>query len=980
MMCKRVVCSVVFIALGFTQVGVSGDIPDLAAWWALDDGAGTTAVDSSGNGHDGVTFGDPAWVAGIHGGALEFDGADDRVEMPGTSLAEGFPCFEGEVSWAIWFKTPGGARGTLIAQDPPGGAHVSGNRQLNVEDTGFLRIRANSVGPLNSYNSSMAVNDDEWHHAAVTIAFEPIGTNDSMKVYIDGDLSSGYELDTVDINGRMAASTDFVFMLGYNAGAPFLGSIDDVAVFGRALSADEVLQVMAGRSVELASGASPGDGATDVLRDTVLTWNAGEFAAEHDVYVGMAFGDVNDATTNDAAYQGRQDQTSFDPGILALGETYFWRVDEVNAAPDSTVFKGDTWRFTVEPVSYALPIGAVSVTASSMTDSQDPNNTVNGSGLDENDAHSDLIQDMWISAMDDAEPSIEFEFETLQKLDKVLVWNHNSQSEAILGFGTREALIAYSQDGETWSELGTVEIAQASGGVGYTGVEVPLDGIVARIVKVTCLSNWSILPAVTQKGLSEVRFFAVPVYAREPQPDDGVTTSGTDITLQWRPGRQAVSHDVLLSSDPGAIQDGSAVIGTSGENQYQTDPLDYATTYYWQIIEVNEAAAPTAYPGDVWSFTTPGYAVIDDFEKYADQEFLEIWAFWADGFDDPDNGSLVGIGNIGERTIVHGGSQSMPVQFNNNTTAVAEVTLSLDSQNWGASNIQSLSLFVHGDVDNTGQLYLKINDTQIDYAGLPDVLQRAQWVSWHVDLAGSGADVADVTSLTIGVQGAGATGMVYVDDIRLYPLMPETIEPVIPDDSDPNLVAYYEFEGNADDRQGNYPGTAEGDPLYTDGKVGQALSLDNVDDHIVNTFDQEAVWPAYSVTLWVKTDLFNQDIYSSLFNNNSNGPDFQIEVNGSDNYLYRGTGNGILGPVSSDWVHLAVSCDGVQTRLYYNGLHTGTVNEANATFGQLAVGINRGMSNRFGGTLDDVRVYDRALTSAEAAGLAGLTGSVPLPF
>jgi hypothetical protein len=130
----------------------------------------------------------------------------------------------------------------------------------------------------------------------------------------------------------------------------------------------------------------------------------------------------------------------------------------------------------------------------------------------------------------------------------------------------------------------------------------------------------------------------------------------------------------------------------------------------------------------------------------------------------------------------------------------------------------------------------------------------------------------------------------------------------------------------------------------------------------------------------VQTDLFNQDIYSSLFNNNSNGPDFQIEVDGSDRYLYRGTGNGILGPVSSDWVHLAVSCDGVQTHLYYNGLHAGTVDEANTTFGQIAVGINRGMNNRFGGTIDEVRVYDRALTTAEAAGLAGLTGPVPLPF
>lgn len=389
---------------------------------------------------------------------------------------------------------------------------------------------------------------------------------------------------------------------------------------------------------------------------------------------------------------------------------------------------------------------------------------------------------------------------------------------------------------------------------------------------------------------------------------------------------------------------------------------------------------PARYEGDVVSFTTPAFAVIDDFEKYADKEFLEIWAFWADGFDDPDNGSIVGIGNIGERTIVHGGSQSMPVQFNNNSAAVSEVTLSLDSQDWSAGNIQSLSLFVHGDADNSGQLYLKINDTQIDYEGLPDVMQRTQWVPWNIDLAGSGADVADVTSLTIGVQGAGATGMLYVDDIRLYPLVSQTILPVIPDDSDPNLVAHYEFEGNANDSQGNYPGTVVGDPVYVDGKVGQAISLTKNDDYIVHTFDEEALWPACTVSLWAKTDLFDQVIHSGLFNNNSNGADFQFAINGSDGYEYRGANASQMGPVSNDWVLLTISCDGSQTDLYYNGLYVRTANEVRLLFGQISVGVNRGMDTGFGGSIDDVRVYDRALTAAEVAGLAGLMDPVPLPF
>ncbi|HEC03918.1 MAG TPA: LamG domain-containing protein, partial [Phycisphaerales bacterium] len=346
----RSIC-IVSIALMLLTAGNAG--AELVGWWRLDG----DASDSSGNGNDGVLFGDPQWVDGKIGGALEFDGVDDRVEMPGTSPAEGFPSFEGEVTWAVWFKTPGGGRGTVIAQDPPGGAHVSGNRQLNVETTGHLRIRANSVGALNSYNSNITVNDDEWHHAAITIAFEPIGTNDAMKVYIDGDLGSGYELDSVDINSRMAASTDFIFMLGYNAGAPFLGLIDDVRVYDHVLSQEEILVAMAGGGGgnPLAGAPNPADGALYENTWANLGWRAGYYAVSHDVYFGTSFDDVNNGV--EGTFAGNL-ATTFqvvgfpgfpEPGGLVPGTTYYWRVDEVNDANASSPWKGDVWSFMVPP-------------------------------------------------------------------------------------------------------------------------------------------------------------------------------------------------------------------------------------------------------------------------------------------------------------------------------------------------------------------------------------------------------------------------------------------------------------------------------------------------------------------------------------------------------------------------------------------------------------------------------------------------------
>jgi len=991
-MLKRMLCLTTFVVLGLTQIGVSGDIPDLAAWWALDDGSGTSVLDSSGNDHHGEAYGDPAWVAGIHGGALEFDGVDDRVEMPTTSESQGFPSLSGEVTWAVWFKTSNaGAINSIITMGPAGAAHVQGNRSINIEAAGDIMIRAHGVGALTSRRSAAAVADGEWHHVAVTLAYETDGANDTMKVYIDGDVSKGYETTDVDVNLHSGPGADFIITLGARGSTPFMGLMDDAAVFARALSAAEILTVMAGRSTESASGAEPEDGAVDVLRGTVLTWGAGEFAATHDVYFGTAFDDVNNATVAEPlGVQVSQGQTdaSYDAGILEFGQTYFWRVDEVNGAPDKTVFKGDVWRFEVEP--FAIPVASVTVTASSAHDADMiPEKTIDGSGLSELDQHSTEPTDMWLSGMADPTPTIQYEFDRVYKLHEMWVWNSNQLIENFVGLGAKDVAVEISTNGTDWTALEDVpQFAQAPGKVDYThNTTIGFGGAQAKYVRLAISAGFGMLP---QYGLSEVRFFHIPTLPRQPQPADAEATDSVDVILSWRAGREAASHEVYLGTDSTDL----TLVQMTSENSAATGPLNYATTYYWQIVEVNDAEDPAAYAGDVWSFSTPPFSVVDNFDLYND-DCNRIFFAWLDGLghnggqeiDDCDvapysgngSGSIVGHATapFAERSIVYAGNQSMPLEYD---SGMSETTIALDPQDWTSSGIQTLSLQFYGAPDNTGQLYVKINNTKVVYEGLADALQRQQWIPWNIDLGATGASLTNVTSLTLGIENASAIGMLYVDEIRVYPLPGQTVAPVLPDDSDPNLAALYEFEGNANDSTGNYPGTAEGDPAYIAGKIGQAISLDNVDDHVVHAFDQDVVWPAYTVTLWVRTDVFNQDIYSGLFNNNSASSDFQIEMNGSDNYVHRGALATVLGPVSSDWVHLAATCDGTQTRLYYNGLWVNTVNAADTNFGQIAVGINRGMSNRAAATIDEVRVYNRALSAAEVAGLAGLTGPVPLSF
>ena len=112
---------------------------------------------------------------------------------------------------------------------------------------------------------------------------------------------------------------------------------------------------------------SPASGATDVPRDAVLSWKPGPFASTHDVYFGTSVDSVTNAgRTNplSALVSQGQDANTYDPpGSLKLGQTYYWRIDEFNAPPDSTMFRGGVWSFTVEPFSY--PMKNVEATASS---------------------------------------------------------------------------------------------------------------------------------------------------------------------------------------------------------------------------------------------------------------------------------------------------------------------------------------------------------------------------------------------------------------------------------------------------------------------------------------------------------------------------------------------------------------------------------------------------------------------------------------
>ena len=550
-------------------------------------------------------------------------------------------------------------------------------------------------------------------------------------------------------------------------------------------------------TVDIISAANPkpANESTDVSYDTILSWTPGALADKHDVYLGTDFDAVSTASRTDPMgvlmSQG-QDANNYDhPVHLEFDQTYYWRIDEVNAAPDNTIHKGDIWSFTVEPIAYQMPAESINATASGQAPDQGPEKTIDGSGLNDNDQHSVSLPDMWLTPMGDTVPVwIQYEFDKPYQLHEMLVWNHNGPSVLSM-YGLKDVTVEYSIDGANWTQVPDVsEFAQATGAESYTyNTVVSFNGVAAKYVKITATDNWSD-GMFTQYGLSEVRFTHIPTSARSPIPDDGTTDVALDVTLGWSAGREAAEHNVYISTDEQAVINGTVSAVTVSEASYGPLSLDLGSIYYWRVDEVNNAETLTTWKGDVWSFSTQEYLVVEDFEDYNDYPPDEIFSTWIDGYGVETNGSTIGYAepdfpageHFVETTIVHSGEQSMPYFYDNTTAGNSEATRTLDFlTDWTRNGIGTLTLWYIGDAANAvEQIYVILNDSAFVNNDNPNAAQITEWAEWNINLqefADQGVNLANVNTISIGFGDknnlqAGGSGMVFFDDIRLYRQIP----------------------------------------------------------------------------------------------------------------------------------------------------------------------------------------------------------------
>ena len=189
--------------------------------------------------------------------------------------------------------------------------------------------------------------------------------------------------------------------------------------------------------------------------------------------------------------------------------------------------------------------------------------------------------------------------------------------------------------------------------------------------------------------------------AYNPDPLDGAMTVSQAPILKWWPGQGAVQHHVYFSDNRDAVAQAAAGadkgLKAATETTFTPGALQGASTYYWRVDEV--IAGGTVRAGPVWSFTT--ITSLDDFESYTDKEGNRIFDIWVDGYTN-STGSIVGYEKapFAEQKIIHGGLQSMPLDFNNVIApfySEAEKQFST-AQDWTAGGTDTLVLYLRGRV------------------------------------------------------------------------------------------------------------------------------------------------------------------------------------------------------------------------------------------------------------------------------------------
>jgi hypothetical protein len=700
--------------------------------------SGNQVQDDSANSNTGTIVGDPQMVEGLKGKALQFDGVDDGISIPDSQFINvtGGP-FPNRTIIAV-FKCDD------VTKQEKQTVYEEGGRTRGL--TIYVFDGEVYVGGWNrsdyepQWNPgswlSAPINSNAWHAVALVIRDGVAGQeDDKFEMWMDGDLigkAPGAEIWNHGNDNAIGYTNEnnvFHDDDGSGDGWFFEGAIDEIWILNDALTKTE-LGAFKGMVWPYAVGPTPADGAFHPEKWGTISWLPGPFALSHDVYFGDNFDDV-EAGTEDT-FQGNQTATYFAVGsartpYLVPGVTYYWRIDEVNDAEPNSPWKGDVWSFSIPPRTAYAPEPA------------------DGAGS--------------------VDPNVE------------LSW--------MGGYGAKLHHVYF---GDNFDDVNNATGAAPNSDATYTpGPLILAKTYYWRVDEVDAVN--------TYKG--EVWSFTTEGAVGSPKPSNGAVDIKQTQVLSWSPGDHAASHQVYFGTDKEVVR--NANIGSPeykgsrnlGSESYDPGMLEWDSTYYWRVDEVNNTNPDNPWIGPVWSFTTANFLIIDDFEDY-DIGNNEIWWSWIDGLGyashptlpaHPGNGTGSAVGwdntpSYTEETIVHGGNQSMPFFYDNSILRYSEAQKTLTyPRDWTENGVNKLSIWFRGFSANAAEpLYIALNGSAVVNHDNSNAAQTGRWTEWTIDLqvfADEGVNLTNVNTIALGLGNknnpvAGGSGTMYFDDICLY--------------------------------------------------------------------------------------------------------------------------------------------------------------------------------------------------------------------
>jgi hypothetical protein len=203
--------------------------PNLVSHWKFDEGSGTIAYDSAGD-NDGTIYGEAVWTTGQIDGALDFDGVDDYVDCGTGPAITGTGTFTSS-AWVKVTELP--VSGALVVVNQRSTLANDGSYLIDVLSSGYVHFEVFNGGYGFYFNSDVSVGDGFWHHI--------VGVRTSTtegEIYVDGKLAGSG-------SGPARSLSNFDVVVGrWNGGSLYFnGIIDDVRIYNRALSAEEIQEL-----------------------------------------------------------------------------------------------------------------------------------------------------------------------------------------------------------------------------------------------------------------------------------------------------------------------------------------------------------------------------------------------------------------------------------------------------------------------------------------------------------------------------------------------------------------------------------------------------------------------------------------------------------------------------------------------------------------------------------------------------------------